>query len=126
VREKIEYHFRVPSAVVFTLYSYSRALAYRFGVPTSLTFYAFTCACMIGIACSRSEVRPPTVNSFHMFQVKSSSEAFTCQWLVLDFGPVGRALSRFRLGLLQKSPVKYFSRETIFQQTKKIEELKPF
>jgi hypothetical protein len=33
VREKIEYRFRVLSAVVFTLYSYSKALEYRFRVP---------------------------------------------------------------------------------------------
>jgi hypothetical protein len=26
VRERIEYRFRVPSAVIFTLYSYSKAL----------------------------------------------------------------------------------------------------
>jgi hypothetical protein len=31
----IEYRFRVPSAAVFTLYSYSRALEYRFRVPTA-------------------------------------------------------------------------------------------
>jgi hypothetical protein len=30
----IEYRFRVPSATVFTLYSYSKALEYRFKVPT--------------------------------------------------------------------------------------------
>jgi hypothetical protein len=30
----IEYRFRVPSATVFTLYSYSKALEYRFRVPT--------------------------------------------------------------------------------------------
>jgi hypothetical protein len=38
----IEYRFRVPSAAVFTLYSYSKALEYRFRVPTagSLTFKA--------------------------------------------------------------------------------------
>jgi hypothetical protein len=35
VREKIEYRFRVPSAAVFTLYSYSKALEYRFRVPTA-------------------------------------------------------------------------------------------
>jgi hypothetical protein len=29
----IEYRFRVPSAAVFTLYSYSKALEYRFRVP---------------------------------------------------------------------------------------------
>jgi hypothetical protein len=33
VREMIEYRFRVPSAAVFTLYSYSKALEYRFRVP---------------------------------------------------------------------------------------------
>jgi hypothetical protein len=32
VRERIDYRFRVPSAVVFTLYSY---LEYPFGVPTA-------------------------------------------------------------------------------------------
>jgi hypothetical protein len=31
----IAYHFRVPSAAVFTLYSYSKALEYRFRVPTA-------------------------------------------------------------------------------------------
>jgi hypothetical protein len=31
----IEYRFRVPSAAVFTLYSYSKALEYRFRVPTT-------------------------------------------------------------------------------------------
>jgi hypothetical protein len=31
----IEYRFRVPSAAVFTLYSYSKALEYRFRVPTA-------------------------------------------------------------------------------------------
>jgi hypothetical protein len=30
LREKIKYRFRVPSASVFTLYSYSKALEYRF------------------------------------------------------------------------------------------------
>jgi hypothetical protein len=35
VRERIEYRFRVPSAAVFTLYSYSKALEYRFRVPTA-------------------------------------------------------------------------------------------
>jgi hypothetical protein len=35
VRQKIEYRFRVPSAAVFTLYSYSKALEYRFRVPTA-------------------------------------------------------------------------------------------
>jgi hypothetical protein len=35
VRERIEYRFRVPSATVFTLYSYSKALEYRFRVPTA-------------------------------------------------------------------------------------------
>jgi hypothetical protein len=30
----IEYRFRVPSTVVFTLYSYSKALEYRFRIPT--------------------------------------------------------------------------------------------
>jgi hypothetical protein len=35
VRESIEYRFRVPSAAVFTLYSYSKALEYRFRVPTA-------------------------------------------------------------------------------------------
>jgi hypothetical protein len=32
----IEYRFRVPSAAVFTLYSYSKALEYLFRVPGSL------------------------------------------------------------------------------------------
>jgi hypothetical protein len=31
----IEYRFRVPSAAVFTLYSYSKDLEYRFRVPTA-------------------------------------------------------------------------------------------
>jgi hypothetical protein len=31
----IEYRFRVPSAVVFTLYLYSKALEYHFRVPTA-------------------------------------------------------------------------------------------
>jgi hypothetical protein len=31
----IEYRFRVPSAAVFTLYSYSKALEYPFRVPTA-------------------------------------------------------------------------------------------
>jgi hypothetical protein len=35
VRERIEYRFRVSSATVFTLYSYSKALEYRFRVPTA-------------------------------------------------------------------------------------------
>jgi hypothetical protein len=35
VRERIEYRFRVPSAAVFTLYSYFKALEYRFRVPTA-------------------------------------------------------------------------------------------
>jgi hypothetical protein len=35
VRERIEYRFRVLSAAVFTLYSYSKALEYRFRVPTT-------------------------------------------------------------------------------------------
>jgi hypothetical protein len=35
VRESIEYRFRVPSAAVFTLYSYSKALEYRFRVSTA-------------------------------------------------------------------------------------------
>jgi hypothetical protein len=35
VRERIEYRFRVPSAAVFTLYSYSKALEYRFRVPSA-------------------------------------------------------------------------------------------
>jgi hypothetical protein len=35
VRERIEYRFRVPSAAVFTLYSYSKALEYRFRVSTA-------------------------------------------------------------------------------------------
>jgi hypothetical protein len=34
LREKIEYRFRVLSAAVFTLYSYFKALEYRFRVPT--------------------------------------------------------------------------------------------
>jgi hypothetical protein len=35
VRERIEYRFRVPSAAVFTLYSYSKALEYRLRVSTA-------------------------------------------------------------------------------------------
>jgi hypothetical protein len=35
VRERIKYRFRVPSAAVFTLYSYSKTLEYRFRVPTA-------------------------------------------------------------------------------------------
>jgi hypothetical protein len=35
VREKIDYRFRVSSAVIFTLYSYSKALEYRFRVRTA-------------------------------------------------------------------------------------------
>jgi hypothetical protein len=35
VRERIEYRFRVPSAAVFTLYSYSKALEYLFRVSTA-------------------------------------------------------------------------------------------
>jgi hypothetical protein len=31
----IEYHFRVSSAAVFALYTYSKALEYRFRVPTA-------------------------------------------------------------------------------------------
>jgi hypothetical protein len=31
----IEYRFKVSSAAVFTLYSYSKALEYRFRVPTA-------------------------------------------------------------------------------------------
>jgi hypothetical protein len=31
----IEYHFRVPSAAVFTLYSYSKALEYLLEYPTA-------------------------------------------------------------------------------------------
>jgi hypothetical protein len=31
----IEYRFRVPSAAVFTLYSYSKALEYLFRVPNA-------------------------------------------------------------------------------------------
>jgi hypothetical protein len=31
----IEYRFRVHNAAVFTLYSYSKALEYHFGVPTA-------------------------------------------------------------------------------------------
>jgi hypothetical protein len=47
VRERIEYRFRVLSAVVFTLYSYSKALEYRFRVPTAgsltdLSLHAYT------------------------------------------------------------------------------------
>jgi hypothetical protein len=33
VRERIEYRFRVPSAAVFTLYSYSKALEYYLEYP---------------------------------------------------------------------------------------------
>jgi hypothetical protein len=35
VRERIEYRFRVPSAAVFTLYSYSKALEYPLKYPTT-------------------------------------------------------------------------------------------
>jgi hypothetical protein len=35
----IEYHFRIPSAAVFTLYSYSKALEYRFRVPITGSYY---------------------------------------------------------------------------------------
>jgi hypothetical protein len=35
VRERIEYRFKVPSVVVFTLYSCSKALEYRFRVSTT-------------------------------------------------------------------------------------------
>jgi hypothetical protein len=35
VRERIEYRFRVPSAAIFTLYSYSKVLEYRFRVSTA-------------------------------------------------------------------------------------------
>jgi hypothetical protein len=35
VRERIEYYFRVPSAAVFTLHSYSKVLEYLFRVPTA-------------------------------------------------------------------------------------------
>jgi hypothetical protein len=40
----IEYRFRVPSAAVVTLYSYSKTLEYRFRVPTagSLSAAVFT------------------------------------------------------------------------------------
>jgi hypothetical protein len=47
----IEYRFRVPSAAVFTLYSYSKVLDYPFRVPTagSLTARLFSgsasCSC---------------------------------------------------------------------------------
>jgi hypothetical protein len=34
VRERIEYRFRVLSAAIFTLYSYSKTLKYPFRVPT--------------------------------------------------------------------------------------------
>jgi hypothetical protein len=37
VRERIEYYFRVPSAAVFTLYLYCKALEYRFRVPTAVS-----------------------------------------------------------------------------------------
>jgi hypothetical protein len=36
VRERIEYYFRVPSAAVFTLYLYSKALEYRFSRKTGI------------------------------------------------------------------------------------------
>jgi hypothetical protein len=39
----IEYRFRVPSAAVFTLYSYSKALEYRFRVPTANSLISFIC-----------------------------------------------------------------------------------
>jgi hypothetical protein len=35
VRERIEYRFRVLSAVIFTLYSYSKALEYGFRVSAA-------------------------------------------------------------------------------------------
>jgi hypothetical protein len=35
VRERIKYRFRVPSAAVFTLYSYSKALEYRLQYATA-------------------------------------------------------------------------------------------
>jgi hypothetical protein len=35
VRKRIEYRFRVPSAAVFILYSYSKVLEYHFRVPTA-------------------------------------------------------------------------------------------
>jgi hypothetical protein len=35
VRERREYRFRVHSAAVFTLYSYSKTLKYHFRVPTA-------------------------------------------------------------------------------------------
>jgi hypothetical protein len=35
VRERIEYRFRVPSAAVFTLYSYSKILEYRLEYATA-------------------------------------------------------------------------------------------
>jgi hypothetical protein len=35
VRERIEYRFRVPSAAVFTLYSYSKTLVYRLEYATA-------------------------------------------------------------------------------------------
>jgi hypothetical protein len=53
----IEYRFRVPSAAVFTLYSYSKALEYPFRVPTagSLTSHEVrsrvTCL-LVTIGCS--------------------------------------------------------------------------
>jgi hypothetical protein len=41
VRKRIEYRFRVPNAVVFTLYSYSKALEYRFRVPLTTGLACF-------------------------------------------------------------------------------------
>jgi hypothetical protein len=41
VRERIEYRFKVSSAAVFTLYSYSKALEYRFRVPTTGSLIRF-------------------------------------------------------------------------------------
>jgi prepilin signal peptidase PulO-like enzyme (type II secretory pathway) len=35
VRERIEYRFRVPSAAIFTLYSYSKVLEYPLEYPTA-------------------------------------------------------------------------------------------
>jgi hypothetical protein len=45
----IEYHFRVPSAIVFTLYSYSKVLEYRFIEPNA--------GSLITLGCVRHAVR---------------------------------------------------------------------
>jgi hypothetical protein len=49
VRERIEYHFRVPSVVVFTLYSYSKTLEYHLEYATAGSLSFFVLACMASI-----------------------------------------------------------------------------